>query len=150
MVFSLGLVISFNFSQRGGGPSQKVTYPRSSEDRNWVVGGPWTPKKALTCWLLRLPRSELSWGAERDARDRVTSGFISCPRARKGSEVKPFNPVLSDWWNETISNRELVPVPLPLRLREGSRMKKMTRLASGKTGSGREDRPYMAQLRPIW
>lgn len=27
-------------------------------------------------------------------------------------------------------------------------MKKMTRLASGKTGSGREDRPYMAQLRP--
>jgi len=51
--------------------------------------------------------------------------------------VKPFDPVLSmlgDWWNETISNRELVPVPLPLRLREGSLMKKMTRLASGKTG----------------
>lgn len=65
-------------------------------------------------------------------------------KARKGSEVKPFDPVLSmlgDWWNETISNRELVPVPLPLRLREGSLMKKMTRLASGKTGSGREDRP---------
>lgn len=48
--------------------------------------------------------------------------------------MKPFDPVLSDWWNETISNRELVPVPLPLRLREGSLMNKMTRLASGKTG----------------
>jgi hypothetical protein len=49
-------------------------------------------------------------------------------KARKGSEVKPFDPVLSmlgDWWNETISNRELLPVPLPLRLREGSLMKKM-------------------------
>jgi hypothetical protein len=56
-------------------------------------------------------------------------------KARKGSEVQPFDPVLSmlgDWWNETISHwffrEELVPVPLPLRVREGSLMKKITRL----------------------
>lgn len=121
MVFSLGLVISFHFSQRGGGPSQKVTYPRSSEDRNWVVGGPWTPKKALTCLLaIAFTASEVNKvGGQKGmpGTESPQGSFHAHGQARKGSEVKPTQPVLSDWWNETISNRELVPVPLPLRLR---------------------------------